>query len=66
MFGPNVLKTRVLRGSILVISTYLMTWGIETPCFIGFGVPKPSGSAGMGRHMLRECEFGRAFLAQVC
>ena len=41
IFWPNVLKMRVLRGSILVISTYPLTQGIETPGFTGPGAPNP-------------------------
>ena len=39
--------------------------GIETPCFIGFGVPKPSGSAELECQMLR-MRVWRPFLAQMC
>ena len=37
MFGPNLLKTRVLRGSILVVSTYPMTYAV-LGAFLNFSI----------------------------
>ena len=43
----------------------VLDWGIENPCFIGFGVPKAPGSAQLECQMLK-MRVWRACLASMC